>query len=275
MTALLAAAVAGRGLVDPAEPVFYPDDEALLRGAAAFETVRVRRGRPVLLRPHIERLERSALALRVPPPDGAVELAALAVSAAGAEEGALRLFRTGMTLLATVGPLPAGLDELRARGLAVVTVPTHSAGLLTGVKATSYATALAAVASAEQRGADDAIYLGEGETVLEGTMSNIWWREGDVLVTPSLTTGVLPGVTRGAVAAIARRAGYRIREGSFTLPALLRADEAFTSSAVREIMPVIAVDGRELPRGEAAPRLQALLELVGDEYPDSHEQEEG
>ena len=62
---------------------------------------------------------------------------------------------------------------------------------------------------------------------------------------------MLPGVTRGAVAALAREAGYRIREGSFTLPALLRAEEAFTSSAVREIMPVVAVDGREMPRGEA------------------------
>jgi branched-chain amino acid aminotransferase len=135
------------------------------------------------------------------------------------------------------------------------------------VKATSYATALAAVAAAEKSGADDAIYLGDGEIVLEATMSNVWWREDDTLVTPALSTGVLPGVTRGAVAAIARREGYRIREGSFTLPALLRADEAFTSSAVREIMPLIAVDGRELPRGDAAPKLQALLQEVGDDYP--------
>ena len=266
MTALLAAAVAGRGLVDPAAPVFHPDDEALLRGAAAFETVRIRGGRSVLARRHIERLERSCLALRLPPPEGVSELAELAVGAAGTDEGALRLFRTGMTLLATVVPLPPGLEELRRRGIALVAVPTTSAGLLTGVKATSYATALAAIAQAERAGADDAIYLGEGETVLEATMSNIWWRDGDVLVTPALTTGVLPGVTRGAVAALARSAGYRIREGSFTLPHLLNADEAFTSSAVRELMPVIAVDGRELPRGAAAPKLQALLEQVGDDY---------
>ena len=269
MTALLAVAVAGRGLVDPSAPVFHPDDEALLRGAAAFETVRVRNGRAVLLRRHVARLGSSCVSLRLPPPDGAAELALEAVGAAGAEEGVLRLFRTGMTLLATVGPLPAGLDGLRRRGIAAVTLRSHDAGLLTGVKATSYAAALAAIAEAERHGADDAIYLGEGETVLEATMSNVWWREGDVLVTPALSTGVLPGVTRGAVMALARAAGYRLREGVFTLPALLRAEEAFTSSAVREIMPVIAVDGRELPRGEAAPRLQSLLEQVADDYPDS------
>jgi branched-subunit amino acid aminotransferase/4-amino-4-deoxychorismate lyase len=269
VTALLAAGVAGIGLIDPAAPVFYPDDEALLRGAAAFETVRIRHGRPVLLRRHVERLERSALALRLPPPAGAADLARQVAEAADADQGTLRLFHTGRTLLATAGQLPPGLEEMRRRGIAAVTIRTTSAGLLTGVKATSYATALAAVAQAERSGADDAIYLGEGETVLEATMSNVWWREDDVLVTPSLTTGVLPGVTRGAVAAIARHAGYRIREGSFTLPSLLRADEAFTSSAVREIMPIVAVDGREVPRGDAAPKLQGLLEALADDYPES------
>ncbi len=270
MTALLAAGVGGVGLVDPAAPVFLPDDEALLRGAAAFETVRMRRSRPVLLRRHVERLERSALALGLSAPEGAAELAAEVAAASGADQGTLRLFHTGRTLLATAGPLPPGLEELRRRGIAAVTVKTTSAGLLTGVKATSYATALAAVAQAEASGADDAIYLGEGEIVLEATMSNLWWRDGDVLVTPSLSTGVLPGVTRGAVAAIARTAGYRVQEGVFTLPQLLGADEAFTSSAVREIMPLAAVDGRELARGEAASRLQALLEELTDDYPGTH-----
>ncbi len=262
---LLAAAVAGRGLVDPTAPVFFADDEALLRGAAAFETVRVRRHGPVLLAQHIDRLERSAHSLRLPPPEGVEELAREAVNAAGCEQGVLRLFRTSVTLLATVGELPPGLAALRRRGIAMVTIRSHDHGLLTGVKATSYATALAAVAQAERDGADDALYLGDGEVVLEATMSNIWWRNGDVLTTPSLATGVLPGVTRAVVARLAGEAGLRVREGSFTLPRLLGADEAFTSSAVREIMPVIAIDGRELRRGEAAVRLQALLEETREE----------
>ena len=262
---LLAAAVAGRGLVDPSAPVFLPDDEALLRGAAAFETVRVRGGRPLFIRAHAYRLERSARSLRLPAPDGAEALALQALDGARCSEGVLRLFRTSATLLATVGELPPGLEAMRARGIAMITIRSHDAGLLTGVKATSYATALAAVAEAERRGADDALYLGEGEAVLEATMSNIWWRSGDVLSTPSLATGVLPGVTRAVVARLASEAGYRICEGSFSLPVLLRAEEAFTSSAVREIMPVVAIDRRELPRAQAAPRLQALLEQASDE----------
>jgi branched-subunit amino acid aminotransferase/4-amino-4-deoxychorismate lyase len=263
--ALIAAAVGGRGLVDPREPVFLADDEALLRGAAAFETVRIRGGRPVFLAAHVERLGRSAHELRLPGCDGVEALALDAVAGAGCRDGVLRLFRTSATLLATVAALPPGLETMRARGIAMVTVRSHSSELLAGVKATSYAAALAAVAQAEHEGADDALYLGEGGIVLEATMANIWWRDEDVLSTPALSTGVLPGVTRAAVARLAGEAGYRIREGAFTLGPLLRAEEAFTSSAVREIMPVIAVDGRELRRGDAAPRLQALLERAGGE----------
>ena len=260
---LLAVAVAGRGVVDPTHPVFFADDEAVVRGTAAFETVRIRGGRAVLLDAHVERLERSSLALRLPAPDGARELAIQAVDAAHAAEGALRLFRTNATLVATVAPLPAGLDAIRTRGLALVTIRVASHGLLTGIKSTSYGTNMAAVAEAERRGADDALFLGEGETVLEATTSNVWWRDGDVLTTPSVAAGVLPGVTRATVTALARDAGYRVREGSFTLPVLLNADEAFTSSAVREIVPVVAIDGRELARGDAAPQLQRMLEAIG------------
>src|SRR5439155_20120515 len=133
-----------------------------------------------------------------------------AVAAAGADEGALRIFWTGTTLVATVAALPDGLDALRTRGIALVTVRSGAVpGLLAGVKATSYAVNMAAVAHAERHGADDALFLGAGETVLELTTANVWWRDGDVLSTPAPATGVLAGVTRCAIAELAREAGYR------------------------------------------------------------------
>ncbi|HZO97447.1 MAG TPA: aminotransferase class IV [Gaiellaceae bacterium] len=262
MTGLLAVAVAGLGVVDPEAPVFRADDEPVVRGTAAFETVRIRGGRPVLLARHAERLARSAAALRLPPPDGAEELALEAAAAAGADEAALRLFRTARTLVATVAPLPPGLEELRRRGLALVTVPVRAGGLLAGIKSTSYGANMAAAAEARARGADDALFVGEDGAVLEATTANVWWRDGDVLSTPALSTGVLPGVTRAVVAELAAGAGLRVREGTFALEALLGADEAFTSSAVRELVPVASVDGAPLRRGDAARRLQALLEQV-------------
>ena len=268
MTALLAAAVAGRGARRSGRAGLLPRRRGPAPGRGGIRDGRIRGGRPVLLRLHVERLERSAPGAPAAAAGGRAALARQAAEAAGTDEGVLRLFRTGRTLLATVGAAAARpRRELRARGIAVVTVRSHDTGLLTGVKATSYATALAAVAQAEQRGAEDAIYLGEGETVLEATMSNVWWREEDVLVTPSLSTGVLPGVTRGAVAAIARRAGYRDPRG--IVPA---AGAARGRRGVHELCGARDRAGRRgrrprAPRGEAASRLQAMLEQVTDEYP--------
>ena len=90
-------------------------------------------------------------------------------------------------------------------------------------------------------------------------MTNIWWREGNVLLTPSLEVGILAGETRAALLELAAQTGQVVEEGVFPLERLLAADEAFTSSSVRELMPVVAVDGRPIPRGPAAVALQETL----------------
>ncbi|MBV8079305.1 MAG: aminotransferase class IV [Actinobacteria bacterium] len=263
---LLAVAVAGRGLVDPADPVFGAGDEALLRGRAAFETTRVYDGRPFRLDAHVDRLVASALSLRLPPPDRdeCLALAATALAGAGVRDAGLRLYWTGATLVATVAPIPDELEMLRARGLRLVSLELGvgldpPAWLLAGVKSTSYAVNMAAEAEARRRGADDAVFLAAGGIVLEAPISNVWWRRGDVLYTPALSLGVLAGVTRATLLELAPEAGYRVEEGTFPVDELRGADEAFTSSSVRELLPIVAVDDSELPIGEAARALQAAL----------------
>ena len=131
--------------------------------------------------------------------------------------------------------------------------------LLPATKSTSYAVAIAAEAEAKARGADDAVFVDADDIVLEGPVTNIWWREADVLLTPSLEVGVLAGETRAALLELARRAGWVVEEGIYPLERLLGANEVFTSSSVREVMPVISVDGRPFERGPAALELQAAL----------------
>src|ERR687888_1206188 len=65
----LALAVLGRGVVDPATPLLRADDEAVLRGRAAFETVRVYAGVPFRVDLHLRRLAESARVLELPRPD--------------------------------------------------------------------------------------------------------------------------------------------------------------------------------------------------------------
>jgi branched-subunit amino acid aminotransferase/4-amino-4-deoxychorismate lyase len=255
---LHAVAVEGRGLVDPGEPVFRADDEALLRGSVAFETVRTYRGLPFLLDRHVDRFRFSIAALALPAAEHVEELAELVV-AASPPDHVLRLYRTEQLLVATTAALPHGLDELQARGLALRSVDVGApAPLLAGAKTTSYGEAFAARRAAEEQGDDDALLVADG-CVLEAATSNIWWRRGDELFTPAIRAGVLPGVTRGLVLELAGAV-----EGGFPVEDLASADEAFTTSSIREVMPVSRLDGRPVGDGVPGPfaaRLQAALRL--------------
>ena len=276
---VLALAVGGRGLVNPKEPVLHADDEAFLRGRAAFETIRVYDGRPFRLDDHLERLAGSAERLGLP----AVDLVAFrgivseALDASGEENAVLRLYVTPgregggyPTALAMVSTLPADLDLRRAHGLRMIsvqlgidpTVRAEAPWLLGGVKSTSYAVNMAAEAEARRRDADDAVFLAVGGIVLEGPVTNVWWRSGRELYTPGLELGILAGLTRATLLEAAAGAGYSVHEGAYPVEELAGAEEAFTSSSIREVMPVIELDGKPLGDGRPGPtaaELQAAL----------------
>ncbi len=276
---LLAVAVGGRGIVDPDEPVLNADDEALLRGRAAFETTRVYAGSPFKLDEHLARLAGSAARIGLPPVDveECEKLARSALDDAGEPEAVLRLYWTAgregsgrPTALALVSSVPPQLEELRAQGIKLIALPlglqadlrAFAPWLLGGVKSTSYAVNMAAEAEAKRRGADDAVFLASGDIVLEGPVTNVWWRLERVLYTPALELGILAGVTRATLIAEAARLGYEVREGVFPLEHMAAAEEAFTSSSVREVMPAIELDGRPVgdgSPGEAARELQTRL----------------
>jgi branched-subunit amino acid aminotransferase/4-amino-4-deoxychorismate lyase len=262
---LLAVAVAGRGLVDPSEPVFGAGDDALLRGRAVFETLRVYGGRPFLLDAHLERFGASSARMRLPAPDilACRELAPLVINAAGETELALRFFWTGTTLVSTCGPIDRQLEQQRARGLRLAVVRS-SRGAHARAKSTSYAENMSAQDDAIERGADDALLVGGDGIVLEAPTSNIWWRTGDRLFTPSLELPLLAGVTRSLLLELSHDP---VEEGSYLIEQLLAADEAFLTSSVREVMPVRAIDETEFSLGPAAGALQtALRERAREEF---------
>jgi 4-amino-4-deoxychorismate lyase len=271
-------AVLGQGVVEPDTPIIHADDRGLLRGLAAFETLRVYGGRPYAMAEHLERLRLSASRMHLPLPDLAdVErLAHEALQAANVADCSLRLTVTGgregrgPVAFVIVGSLPADLDDLRAAGMAVISLQLGTAPrsrrdapwLLDGVKSTSYAVNMAAHEEAERRGASDAVFVAADGSVLEGPTTNVWWRRGPTLFTPALDLGILAGVTRAAVLRLASEAGYQAEEGWFPLAHLAEADEAFTSSSIRELMPIVHLDGRALGPGrpgEAARALQRAL----------------
>jgi 4-amino-4-deoxychorismate lyase len=263
---LLALARVGGGILPVDEPVLHADDLAVLRGQAVFETIRVYGGTPFRLGMHLERLLASARRLGLPAPDraGFEEGVAGALAAAGAGDAALRLLWTagreggGTPVgLVLVSPLASDIDELRAQGLRVAVVP-WAPGALAGAKSTSYAENMAARDRAVAAGADDALFVTPDDIVLEAPTSNVWIREGDSLVTPGRELPLLAGVTRGALLELAPSVGYTAREATFALGRLLAADEVFYSSSLREVTPVVEVDGAPVGGGSPGPAAAAL-----------------
>jgi 4-amino-4-deoxychorismate lyase len=272
----LAVAVTGRGVVDPTEPVIRADDDALGRGRAVFETLRVYGGVPFRLSQHLERLMRSAALVGIAEPDVAEleRLTGLALEAAATPDAVLRLYWTpgapdGEPVgVALVAELPDWIEPSRARGQRLLSLlsPRRSAPwLLAGTKSTSYAAHMAAEQEAKARGFDDALFVDADGIVLEGPVTNIWWRVGRTLYTPGLELGILAGETRAALIELADGLRFDVVEGAFPLDAVLRdAEEAFTSSSVREVMPVVGIDERTLEPGDAAVELQAALRRLAD-----------
>jgi branched-chain amino acid aminotransferase len=232
-------------------------DDGLLRGDGVFEMIRLYGGRPFALREHLDRLERSAAAIELAVDRAAIEREAAAVlDAFGDDDAALRIVLTrGGRRIVLTEPLPEWPESAR-----VATVTYSPTEILTAVKSISYAANMQATRIAVARGADEAILVRPDGVVLEAPTSAVFWVSDGELRTPALDVGILDSITRDRILA-----ALEVAEGDFDAADLRGAEQAFLASTTREIQPISAVDGRELPGAptrarEAADALRAAVE---------------
>jgi branched-subunit amino acid aminotransferase/4-amino-4-deoxychorismate lyase len=126
------------------------------------------------------------------------------------------------------------------------------------LKLLGHVSAVLGRAHAAARGAEEGLYVTTDGAVTEGTASNVFAVRGGTLVTPPLAAGVLPGVTRALVLALARRAGIPVREAPLRARALATMDELFLTASTVEILPVVRLDGRRVGDGRPGPITYAL-----------------
>ena len=270
-------------LADPDSPHIRVDDLGLMRGDGVFETVLVARGTPRELRPHLDRMARSASMLDLPEPDDeAWQRVTRQVidNWSGDDEFALKLVYTrGIEGDPDARPtayalgLPIGETVIRARteGVAAVTLDRgiapdlaeRSPWLLLGAKSLSYAVNMAAGREAARRGASDVIFTATDGSVLEGPTSNVVLAHGRTLYTPPATIGILPGTTQAAVFRGAERAGWSTKIEPLRAAELAEADGVFLASSVRKLTRVHTLDGLPLPdSSEIHAELTAAYESV-------------
>jgi len=250
-------------------------------GDGVFEPIACRDGIAYALTRHLSRLVRSAVKMGLDRPDidelrRAVDLTMAANPSV--TWGALRITYTSGP--GAVGSGRGGTSPttvIAARSVArhdslaeVITVPwpRNERGALAGIKTTSYAENAVALADAHRQGATEAIFANTRGNLCEGSGTNVFVVINGQLVTPPLSAGCLAGITRGLVIA---RCSLDVDERNVPLDVLYMSDEAFLTSATRDVQPIRSVDGRGLPSCPGPVTERAMLAyaalLVADPDP--------
>jgi branched-chain amino acid aminotransferase len=253
------------GLVDVEDARVSVFDHGFTVGDGCFETAKIVNGVPFALTRHLDRLAISTAGLGL---DVDLTQVRRAVDAVLAQEpvpfGRLRITITGgraplgsdrgdavptlIVAMAPAGPWPPTAD------VAIVSWVRNERAATAGFKTTSYADNVVALARAHAAGAAEAIFGNTQENLCEGTGTNVFLEYDGRLVTPPLTSGCLPGVTR----LLLLEWMPEIEERDVPLGALRSTSEAFLTSSTRDIQPIRAVDGIPLPAAPGQLTREAL-----------------
>jgi len=243
--------------------VLSVNDGALIRGQGAFETIAVYHGRPFLTAAHLGRLRRAAAVLDLDCPPEADLIAAMETLLTANQVAALARARVRLTLTAPAagGPswfVEAGPPPVHPERARVITIPftRNERSALAGLKTINYGENVVALRLAREAGADEALFGNTRDELCEGTWSNVFLYRDGTWLTPPLTSGCLPGVTRAVVLELLEELGLPVEEAVIPLGELPLAEAAFLTSSLREIQPITAIDGRELPEPSDLPRLR-------------------
>ena len=252
-------------------------DHGLTVGDGVFETLKALDGRPFATRRHLDRLRRSAegLGLRVPFDDEQLRAAMAEVLASyGLPSARVRVTVTGgvaplgsergessATVVVAVGELK---DSDPTAAVCVVPWPRNERGAMAGIKTTSYAENVKALAYAKERGCTEALFETTTGFLCEGTGSNVFVGIDGRLLTPPLSSGCLAGVTRDLLLEVTDAV-----EEDIPMAAFRDADEVFVTSTGRDVQPVHRVDDRGLsapgPLTKAAAEAFAALVATSDD----------
>lgn len=262
-------------LVGADDPAVSAVDHGVTVGDGAFETAKIDAGVPFAMTRHLRRLDRTMAGLGLPPADHDAirEGVAAVLEGEPIDFGRLRVTVTGgrgplgsdrldsaLTTIVTAVP-----HERPAPGGAVVTVPwvRNERAATAGLKTTSYADNVIALARAKAHGAVEALFANTRGELCEATGSNVFVVVDGVVRTPPLDSGCLAGITRELVVEWCAAEGVVVLEEPLPLDVLQRAEEVFLTSSIKDVHAVSAVDGRAVP---APGPVTARVRDVWDRY---------
>jgi len=235
-------------------------DYGFLYGYGLFETMRAYHGTIFLLERHLKRLSESAAVIGLSSRLADIDLTRACVDTLKAndlEDARIRLTVSG----GKAGSFPGYKSDANPTVLVVATAYSpppaevfrkgfkawlssfyrDSQSPLSKLKSTNYLLSVLARTEAEAAGLDEALLLNERGFIAEGSISNVFLVTRFGLVTPSVESGILPGITREVVMELADSLKINVTEGEVRPEDLKQCDEAFLTNSVMELMPLVEV----------------------------------
>lgn len=248
------------------------NDLSVLRGFGVFDFLRTYNGIPFHLDDHLARLERSARLIGLVLPHSISKIREIVMETLARnnrQENNIRIVATGglsadgitpgnspnlMVMMTPVQGLPS---ECYTAGVKVIT--SHVDRFLPGAKSINYIPAILCQAEARSQQAIESIYVDRDGYLQEGTTSNLFAFFGNTLITPPCGR-VLPGITRQVTLELAKDE-FSIIERDIHKDEIRLFDEAFLSSSVREIAPIVAIDSITIGSGKVGGQTNKIMEL--------------
>jgi branched-chain amino acid aminotransferase len=265
-------------LIPRSKAKLSPFDHGLLYGYGLFETMRAYNGYIFHLDRHLARLRHSAESIGLADRLTAFDLEAACTKTLDANK--LKDARLRLTISAGEGdmtpdpstcssptvlitarnfiPLPPEKYETGFKA-ALSSLRRNSQSPLSRLKSTCYMENILARTAARAAGYDETIFLNEQGYLAEGSTTNIFLASNGELITPSLESGVLPGITREAVLEIARTSNIKATERWVQLNELIEAQEAFITNSILELMSLTWFEGKPIGTGKPGQLTRELL----------------
>jgi len=267
-------------LVPPERAQVSVFDRGFLYGDSVFESLRSYQGTPFALDEHLARLKRSAerVAIALPVSVDTLKTEVLrALDAHGTPDSYLRLTLTrgtGRSLgldpeladeplrVLVVTALASPSAEIYELGISAIIYRAERPSDVAGVadaKVGNYLLAVMAMRASRALGAREALIENSHGQILEGATSNVFAVFAGILVTAPDSAAILPGITRGHVLSLARTLGMRVELRALLKSELSAADEVFVCSSIRELVPVVTIDGQPVADGKPGSLTRELL----------------
>ncbi|MBT2688738.1 aminodeoxychorismate lyase [Bacillus sp. ISL-47] len=260
------------------EAAISPFDHGFLYGMGLFETFRVYNGHPFLLDDHLDRLNQGLEVLNIEASFTRGQVAEaldkllekngfknayirMNVSAGTGEIGLQTDAYKKPNTIIFCKPLPPRMPRQEKRAVRLK-IPRNTPEGEERLKSHHYLNNILAKREAGKDPDIEGVFLTKEGFLAEGVVSNLFWIKDHLLFTPSIETGILNGITRKFVIRLAEAMGLSVREGLYRPEDVWKANEAFVTNSIQEIVPISSFDGHPLPglSGEITSKLLSYYE---------------